>query len=38
MPPNFAQVIERTTLEFSCLTESIFGVAIDDVVVVTVKE
>jgi len=35
---EFTAEADQTTLEFSCLTESIFGVAIDDVIVVAVKE
>jgi hypothetical protein len=35
---EFTAEADQTTLEFSCLTESIFGVALDDVVVVPVKE
>jgi choice-of-anchor C domain-containing protein len=35
---EFTAEAEQATLEFSGLTESIFGVAIDDVVVVPVKE
>jgi hypothetical protein len=35
---DFTAEADQTTLEFSCLTESIFGVGIDDVVVVPVKE
>ena len=35
---EFTAEADQTILEFSCLTESIFGVAIDDVIVVAVKE
>jgi choice-of-anchor C domain-containing protein len=35
---EFTAEADQTTLEFSCLTNSIFGVAIDDVIVVAVKE
>jgi hypothetical protein len=35
---EFTAEADQTTLEFSCLTESIFGVAVDDVIVVAVKE
>jgi RNA polymerase sigma factor (sigma-70 family) len=35
---EFTAESTKTTLEFSCLTEGIFGVALDDVVVVAVNE
>jgi RNA polymerase sigma factor (sigma-70 family) len=35
---EFTAEADQTTLEFSCLTESIFGVGIDDVIVVAVNE
>jgi hypothetical protein len=35
---QFTADADQTTLDFSCLTESIYGLAIDDVVIVPVKE